>query len=300
MNLKKIFFVSLLGISLNFSLHSQETSVQDYYSYILRSHQEQDWISLLNICEILIDEYPNTPFSEEALYYLGVGYYELNDYTMANNTFSEYLKKSDSPKFFESAIKYKFFIAESYRNGAHRRMFHLKKSPKIASAKEDAIEIYDEVISSLPYHDLTARSLFGKGIVQRDLEDFRDSIETFQSLIKRFPKHECSIDAFMEIGQTYLAQCNIKNLNPEIIALAELNLSKFKMAFPSEEKISELEKVLVQIKEIFAKSLYETGKFFERRKQKDAAIIYYAKVLTVFPETPTAQLCEERLKNLQS
>lgn len=300
MNLNKNIFKLLTVFILFSSCHAEEPSVQDYYSLILSAHQDEDWITLLNTCEILIDEYPNTDFSEQAYFYLGLGYYHLNDYTMADTTFSEYLKKSDHPKHFEQVIEYKFHIAESYRKGTLRRMFHYKKAPKIVPAKEDALRIYDQVISSLPYHDLTAKSLFAKGLVQRSLGNYQDAVETFQSLIKRFPKHEYAIEAFLEIGKTYLSQCETKHLNPEIIALAELNLSRFQLAFPSENRIEELEELLIQVKEIFAKSLYETGRFFERRKKKDAAIIYYSKVLSVFPDTPSAQLCEKRLNSLQS
>lgn len=300
MKSNKNIFKLLTIFTLFGSCAAEEPSVQDYHSFILRAHQEQDWVTLLNVCEILIEEYPDTDFSEQAYFYLGLGYYHLNDYTMADATFSQYLKRSDHPKYFEQVIEYKFQIAESYRKGAFRRMFHYKKGPKIVPAKEDALDIYDQVISSLPYHDLTARSLFGKGLVQRDLEDYQDAVETFQSLIKRFPKHEYAIEAFLEIGKTYFSQCEAKNLNPEIIALAELNLSRFQLAFPSEKRVQELEGLLVQVKEVFAKSLYETGRFFERRKKKDAAIIYYSKVLSVFPDTPSAQLCEKRLNSLQS
>jgi len=293
---------SLLLINKVFSDNedSHETSVQDYYSLLKMSYEDRDFVALFNYCDIIIDEFTNTPFADDARYFKALGYYQANDLSSANDEFTSYLKLSDTPKHFEEALNYKFKIAEKYRNGSLRRMFRMKKSPKIAPAKEDAIEIYDEIISSLPYHDLGARSLYGKGLIQILFEDYREAIETFQALVKRFPKHECAIDAYIEIAKTYHTQCKKKNLNPELIALAELNLKRFNDQFPGEDRIKDVEKIVLQIKELFAKNLFQTGRFFERRKKKDAAIIYYKKIIASFPKTETAQLCQQRLLKLQS
>jgi len=280
--------------------YNQETSVQDYYSLLKMSYEDRDFVALFNYCDVIIDEFANTPFVDDARYFKALGYYQSDDLSSANEEFSNYLKLSEAPKHFEDALNYKFKIAERYRNGALRRMFRMKKSPKIAPAKEDAIEIYDEIISSLPYHDLSARSLYGKGLIQILFEDYREAIETFQVLIKRFPKHECSIDAYIDIAKTYHVQCKQKNLNPEMIALAELNLKRFNDQFPGEDRIKEVESLLLEVKELFAKNLFQTGRFFERRKKKDAAIIYYKKIIVSFPKTETAQLCKKRLSKLQS
>jgi outer membrane protein assembly factor BamD (BamD/ComL family) len=292
--------VSLLVILLSFNkAFSQQASVQDYYSLLKLAYEEKDFVALFNYCEIVVSEFPNTPFSDEARYFQALGYYNVKDLSNANEGFTNYLKLSEAPKHFEEALSYKFKIAEKYRNGALRRMFHFKKAPKIAPAKEDAIEIYDEIISSLPHHDLSARSLYGKGLLQIKFEDFREAIETFQILVKRFSKHECSIEAFVEIAKTYLKECQLKNLNPELIALAELNLKRFNDQFPSEQKIKEVDAILLKIKELFAQNLFNTGKFFERRKKIDAAIIYYKKIISSFPKTETAQICRKRLQKLQ-
>ena len=67
---------------------------------------------------------------------------------------SDYLKKSASPKHFEEAIEMKFAIAEFFREGGKKRLFGSHKLPAIMPAREDALKIYDEVITTLPHHDI--------------------------------------------------------------------------------------------------------------------------------------------------
>ncbi len=279
---------------------SKERSVQDYYSSALNEVDHKNWKTAVTFCEKIVRLFPDSPFSSEALYYAGICYFELDDYSLANRYFTDYLKQKKIPKYFDQSIEYKFKIAEKYRNGSFRRMFHFKHAPKFSPAKKDALDLYEEVISTLPYHDLAAKSFFGKALIQRQREDYRESIETFHQLIRRFPKHELSIASFIEIGKTYLNQCNRKKLDPEIIHLAQLNLEKFQIAFPGEDRVEEAKQNVLLIKEKFANSLFETGRFFEKRKKVHAAKIYYQRVIHLFPDTKSAFLCKNRIEKLKN
>jgi hypothetical protein len=53
------------------------------------------------------------------------------------------------------------------------------------------------------------------------------------------------------------------------------------------------------MKEIFATALYETGQFYERKKEPKASVLYYHNAITQFPDTKVAQSCKERLAELQ-
>jgi outer membrane protein assembly factor BamD (BamD/ComL family) len=50
--------------------------------------------------------------------------------------------------------------------------------------------------------------------------------------------------------------------------------------------------------EVYAKDLYETAKFYERTKKPKAAIIYYNKIVSKYPDTPTAIASQKRLEVL--
>ena len=118
-------------------------------------------------------------------------------------------------------------------------------------------------------------------------------------MIRRFPKHELAIESYLKIGQVYLDQCKCEHLNPDLLDSAELNLRKFELAFPSETRLSEARETFYEMQEVFAMSLFETGDFFQRTKKKGAAIIYYSKVVSKFPQSNAAKVAKDRLKALQ-
>jgi len=300
MRLKSFYTLFILSAALFCtSLSAEEISVQEIYSNAMKAFQKNQWTELVVHCQKVTKHYSDTSFASDALYYMSVGYFQMEDYDMANRKFSEYLKLPGTPKYFEEAIQYKFSIAEKFRLGAKKHIFQWSRMPKWLPAKEDALKIYDEVLTTFPYHDLAAKSLYGKGVILKDFDEFRESVETFQILIRRFPKHELAIESFLEIGKVYLNQVRYEHLNPGLLDSAELNLRKFELAFPSEVRLEEARETLNEMREVFAMSLFETGDFFERTKKKGAAVIYYSKVVSKFPHSDAAKRAQDRLQALQ-
>jgi outer membrane protein assembly factor BamD (BamD/ComL family) len=274
-------------------------SVQEHYSAVLNAYQNQEWEELVHQSLIMIHNFPTTPFAEETYYYLGVGYFHLNECELANRNLTFYLKKQISPKFFEEAIQLKFQIAEQYHHGAKKHVFGLESLPKWLPAREEAIAIYDEVITSLPHHELAAQALFGKAQLLLKDEEYKASIETYQTLIRRFPKHPLSIESFIGVAQVYLIQSTERYPDQDYLDLAEINLKKFKFSFPGEERVAEAEGMFLQMKEVFASNLYDTGRFYERTKKPHAALIYYNRILAKYPETKVAFTATKRLENMK-
>lgn len=236
--------------------------------------------------------------AQEAYYYLGIASYNMEEYDAANDAFSNYLKAQNHPTYFEEAVLYKFYIAQALRCGAKRRFFGSRKSPKWADGSELALTIYDEVIASIPCHEAAVQSLYYKGLLLRSMKEYRESIESLRVLVRRFPKHELAPESYLMMTQVYLEQSQFECQNPDLLALAEISLKRFKEEFPREERIAAAECNILSIKECYANSLYEMGRFYERIGKPQASLLYYRNAMQKFPETSIVELCESRLQYL--
>jgi outer membrane protein assembly factor BamD (BamD/ComL family) len=230
---------------------------------------------------------------------LGVAYYYLDNFDFANQELSVYLSTPGSTTFFEDAVRYKFFVAEAFRFGAKQRIIQWKQCPRWASGYTLALTIYDEIITTLPNHDLAAQALFSKGSLLKYLQEYRESIDAFQTLIRRFPKHELAPESYLIITQVYIEQAQFEFQNPDILDLAKINLKRFKEDFPREERLNKAHEDVFALEEVYANGLYTTGLFYEKKCRPRASVIYYQKAIVDFPNTLTAQLCRERLNALQ-
>jgi outer membrane protein assembly factor BamD (BamD/ComL family) len=280
-------------------LFADNFSAQDIHNYVVNAFEEKDWTKLLNGSKAMISNYPETSYADDAFYYLGVAYFNLKDYNVSNDHFSSYLKQKYNPKFFFDSINYKFLIAESYKNGEKRRLFKWSKAPKIASGTEDALQIYDEIISVMPHNELAMKSLFSKGQILANLEEFKESVDTYQQLIASFPKTDLAIESFVGIADVYLKQSYFNSQDPHLLEMAELNLSQFQLTYPNTDRINAVKEKVMQMKEEYAKHFYDIGYFYHMTGKKQAAILYYSKIVASYPETKYSQMCKEALKKLK-
>lgn len=269
-------------------------SVQEHYSVMLDAFQKNSFEEAVSQALIVIKNFPNSPFAQEAYYYLGVGYFHLNECDNANRFLSAYLKKQTAPKYFEEVVRYKFLIAERYHRGTKKHVLGWEALPKWVPAEEEAMLLYDEVIAALPHHEISAKSLFGKAQLLLAQEEYKASIETYQTLIRRFSKHPLAVESYIGIGQVYLIESQEQYPDQDYLDLAEINFRKFSSSFPGEEKLGVAEEMLNQMREVYAKDLYETGRFYERTHKVRAALIYYDRILKKYPKTKVAEAALKR------
>jgi outer membrane protein assembly factor BamD (BamD/ComL family) len=269
-------------------------TAEEHFKKGKEAFDQKDYPKAAKNFKIITLNFPSSEIAQESYYLLGVAYFNEKEYDLANDAFTEYLK-FDHPPLFRQVIEYKFTIAEKFCNGANKRFFGVKNMPKLASGKNLALEIYDEIISSVPADDLASRALFSKAKLLCSLRHYQECIDTLQILIRRFPKHELGPEAYVMISQAYLLKSEYEYQNPDLISFAELNLKKFEQDYPSEERISLAKEYVCQIKEVYASGLYETGCFYERKKKPHAAIVYFKKAITDFPDTTIAKKCQSKL-----
>lgn len=274
-------------------------SIECHFQNGVNAFNAEDWGEATIEFSIVALNFPNDPRGHLANYYLGIAYYYLEDYDFANDAFSDYLKAESHPAFFKETIEYKFAVAEAFRCGAKRRILSSRKCPKWADAKELTLSIYDEIIAALPSDPLATRALFRKGCLLLKMRDYRESVEAFRTLIRRFPKHELAPESYLAIARVYLCESDGEFQNPDVLALAEINLRKFREDFPRDERIIQAEDDLMEIKELNARGLYAMGQFYERTGHPCAAVIYYRSAIQRFPETSIVGCCQERLNCLE-
>lgn len=294
-----IFTMASLEAKKSFNCQEDaDTYLDEHYNLGCEYYNNQSWKRASNEFEKVIYFFSCTEDAAKASYYLAVCYYEMKEYDFSNEEFSNYLKASQHPEFFEDAVYYKFCIAEHFKGGKRRRPFKMRYLPKWISAQDSALEIYDEVIAALPNHELTICALCSKAELLRSLEEYRESIETYQTLIRRFPKNEIVPDCYLQIAKIYLEQSEYEYQNPDILALAELNVRKFRDQFPRDERVLIAEQTVSEIKELYAKGLCDLALFYGRLKKPEASAIYFQSAIEEFPDTKVAKFCSYRLKCL--
>lgn len=274
---------------------SGQNPEEAFYAAGMRLLEAKAWGHATKEFESIIANYPDTSYAYDSYFFLGVCLFQMDELDLANEAFSNYLQSQSNPPYFYEAMRYKFSIAEEFKRGCKRRCLGSKQLPKWFSGYSLAVELYDEVIATLPNDEIAVHALYGKALVLWKEHDYRGAVEVYQTLIARFPKHEFCPESYILINRVYLDQVQNEFQNPDLLALAEMNLHRFEAQFPQEERLEIAREDLLTIKEVFAHGLYETARFYERTHHPRAAALYYQKAILDFPETTIAVSCRDRL-----
>ena len=270
-------------------------SNQEHFEAGAVAYAACNWKEAVQQFNIVTINFATSAYAQEAFYFLGVSYYNLGEYDFANCSFTNYLKVQTNPRYFQSTVEFKFAIAEQFNAGAKRRPLGSKKLPKWACGLNLALEIYDEVIAAVPCSDLAAQALISKASLQWRMQNYRPAVDSFQMVIRRFPKYEQTPDCYIYIGKIFLEQSRFEFQNSDILAFANINLRKFERDFPRDERICQAQEDVKAIMEIYANGLYDTGRFYERICKPRAAMIYYHDAIRQFPDTCVAEVCRARI-----
>lgn len=272
--------------------------LMDHYNKGRYFYNRDQWSEAAAHFERVTYFFPNSECTPNAYYFLGVSFFKMQEYDFANIAFTNYLQTSEHPEFFEDVIQYKYCIAEYFKAGNKRRLFKVRYCPKWATARTMALKIYDEIILTVPNHEITAMALFSKGDMLCSMGEYRDSIDSYQILIRRFPKNELTPQAYLNISKCYFEQSRYEFQNPDLLGLAELNVRKFKEDFPRDERVNDAEIFICRIKEMYAKGLCDLALFYLRKDKPDAAVIYFRSVIEEFPNTRVADFSRQKLQEL--
>ncbi|MEX1013257.1 MAG: tetratricopeptide repeat protein [Waddliaceae bacterium] len=272
--------------------------IEEHYSCGIAAFNERNYaVAIPHFHLTSVNDLQGTK-GQDSVYYLGLIYYSMGELDIANDYFSQYLHLPNSTRFFYDAVNYKFTIAEKFRNGAKRRMYAAKQLPKWLSGKNHAIEIYTELSCIVPTSEIATYSLYYKGCVLNECRQYREAIESFQSLISRFPLHDLAPESYLMISQCYQNQAVSEPQNPDIVELAKVSLKHFRQEFPQDPRIEGVARDVDTIYETYANGLYQTAQFYERTGEPFAAILYYQRAILQYPETKVAALCCQNLSKL--
>lgn len=233
-------------------------------------------------------------------FHLAKVYYHLGDVDLANKSLSFYLEESKQGAYFLEALQYKFLVADLFARGAKKRLFSSEKMPKVFSDREQALRIYEEIMQILPSHDLAAKALHAKANLLCRLSYFKESAESYQIFLKKFPEHRDVPIVYLSMADLYLKHLQSNSRNPDLIDLAQVYYRHFQKDYPQHKYLKKYLEKFSKMQEIYAQDLYSTGLFFEKKKRPEASVIYYSSVLAQYPQTAAAQLSKKRLEVLDN
>jgi outer membrane protein assembly factor BamD (BamD/ComL family) len=275
-------------------------SAQEHYQVLQELIEKKEWQMATDVAERLIVFFPKAPFTKEVHYFIANAYFNQKRYDLCNRHLNFYLK-TKMPAHFDDALQLKYKVAMIYSGFEKWSIYSIRQLVKKVVAKDKALNLFEEIIATVPGTPLAANCMFYKAKLLCIQEEYKESRDMYTALVRNFYKHELAPFCYVGISETFLQEYLAGNSkDPSLLEMAKHNLELFQKDYPRSEEILTVKDHLNLMREEYAIEMFEIGKFFEFKKKKPkAALLYYEKIVTAFPETNTAKKCNERIEAVQ-
>ncbi|MEO7723621.1 MAG: outer membrane protein assembly factor BamD [Chthoniobacterales bacterium] len=197
---------------------------------------------------------------------------------------------------FQEAIESQFRIGEILLNGKKRKILGVP----VGSTLDEAVEIFAAIVRSAPYGRYTARAQFDIGRAREKQGSPDLAIDSYQSVVEKFPNDPLAVDAQYQIGYIWFAATRAGTYDPAAADHARTAFQDFLFRYPKSEKAAQARENLAMLEHRLTKGSLEIAKYYDKAKNYRAAVLYYNEVIRQQPGSPESAVAKTRIEQLRS
>jgi outer membrane protein assembly factor BamD len=244
---------------------------------------------------ILARKFPRSGAAADAQLKAGDMAYQAGDYDRAYAYYNEYLTKYPKGEDFDTALQGMYQVGQKFLEGARRRLFGVKTFPSMVRAQE----IFQSIVKTAPFSKWAPLAQFYSGQALEKRGQPADAIAAYQEVISRYPTDPAAADAQYQIGYVYLVQSRTA-YDQSAANKAQEAFEDFLARYPTSEKAPQAQDNLKALQSHVNSNTVTVAKYYDKKKDYKAAVIYYNEVIKEQPGSPDAKAAEARVNELRA
>ena len=158
-----------------------------------------------------------------------------------------------------------------------------------------AIDVYTIVIENQPFTPEAAEAQFKIGKCHFAREKYLEAGFEYRRVIEDYPDSEWVQEASFELTRAYEESSLDPDYDQAPSRLAIETIDEFKRRYPNDPRVEERTEVRQEMRESIAEQRYRSARFYERRRDLDAARIYFEITAYEFAGTKASEKALEWL-----
>jgi outer membrane protein assembly factor BamD len=242
--------------------------------------------------EKIVATYPYTSMAPAAQFRIAAALEKNRKYEKAFEAYQTLITNYRQTPQFSEALDRQFGIAMQSRTEKTGRTLGFKS--KIGS--EEVVEMLKQVIASAPQGPHAAEAQFEIGRIHEEEEERDQAIAAYKKVVLNYPRSSLAREAQARIGQSYIAKVEEGNRDQSNVVKAREAIEEAQGLFPGGP--GDVMGTGV-IDDAAAEGAYNTGKFYQKKGNFKAAMIYYSDVLKN-PGSPHYEEVRDRVNDMSS
>lgn len=275
------------------SLRAQEPATTGAYNDEAAGYfqQAQEWEEAGNTKQAiatyrtLVRDYPVAPSAPAAQLRLGELYDSLGNSKRAFDSYQKLLENFPQAREFDRAVEAQVAIADAQMESRRH---------------ERAAEMYTSILATAPFAKFAPSVQFKLGQALENQKEYEKAISAYQVVLDRYPNSSLAADALYQIGYVQFTEAEGRSQDLSAAIDAKNTFEEFLIEFPKNEKAAQARENLDTMSGREAFDLLSIAKFYDRKTDYRAAVVYYSDLVRRQPGTPDASLAGARIDEIRA
>jgi outer membrane protein assembly factor BamD len=216
---------------------------------------------------------------------LGELYDSLGNSKRAFDSYQKLLENFPQAREFDRAVEAQVAIADAQMDS--RRY-------------ERAAEMYTSILANAPFAKFAPSVQFKLGQAFENQKEYEKAISAYQLVLDRYPNSSLAADALYQIGYVQFTEAEGRSQDLSAAIDAKNTFEEFLIEFPKNEKAAQARENLDTMSGREAFDLLTIAKFYDRKTDYRAAVVYYSDLVRRQPGTPDADLAGSRIEEIRA
>ncbi|MFH1359770.1 MAG: outer membrane protein assembly factor BamD [Candidatus Omnitrophota bacterium] len=275
---------------------SVKDTPREQLDYALESYQAKDYKKTLVELEKLIKNYPRAKEAADAQFYIALCYEEQGDLFKAFKSYQTVVEKYPFSERSSQIVEKQYRIGERFLEGEGQQNKFVRA---LVGSDYNVIEVFRTVIKNAPYGPYAAPAqykiglyLLEKGLYQEARDEFEKVMNDYSdSQWVKAAKYQMAIaDAHRSVDSQY---------DQKVTQAAVKEFKEFVDVYPDAELSEKARKKIHELREKEAENNFLIARFYEKKKELEAAKLYYHTVINDYQDTSIAVKALENLRALE-
>ena len=250
---------------------------------------KKDYSVAIRKLEQLIEVFPDSPYAAKARYHIGEIYQMAGEKEKAFRSYQKVIDDYPGSDLVTTAVSKQFVIGGQFANKKQGKWFSFLRS--------DPADLLTKTVTAAPYAAEAEKALYDLGNYHFRKGNFPKAIDTFDRLVQDYPESQYGPVAELTAGEASFRLCRKQKNNEDLLLNTSTRLAAFLARYPEDKDKAKAQKLYGQTRELLAGKVMEVAQFYEKNKNRQAAKVYFEKVVNDYPETEAAGKAKEKIKS---
>jgi outer membrane protein assembly factor BamD len=242
----------------------------------------------------VIAKWPTSSATQDARMGLAESLTELGYHFKAYKEYQNLIDKNPNSPYFDTAISRQFEIGNLFLAGEKLKVWRFR----IFSGLSKAGDIFAQIVKNAPYSKVGPASQFRIGLVFEKEKDYLSAVHAYEKLLERYPNDPLAEDAQFQIGWAYYKEARHAEYDQNAANQSLAAFSDFLLRYSASKKAPRAEEIRAELRQDQSRGLFQIAKFYQKRKDYKAALVYYNQVIEKNPRSAWASNAQKQITQL--